>query len=258
MDAPRSWKWQSVPVRLDQALVEAGLARSRTLATRLVREGRVTVNRVVVTKPAMKVSTADVLVADEEVWVSRGAHKLLGALDILGVQVPSRVLDAGASTGGFTQVVLSRGAKLVHAVDVGHDQMSPVLRNDPRVIVHEGLNLRDLQPADLAVDGVIEPVDLVVGDVSFISLTMILEPMSAVVSPDGLMLLLVKPQFEVGRKALGAHGVVTDPALRLQAIAGVMAAAVDLGWRMRDECDSPLPGQDGNVEHFFLLERTGR
>ena len=157
-----------------------------------------TVNRVVVTKPAMKVSTADVLVADEEVWVSRGAHKLLGALDILGVQVPSRVLDAGASTGGFTQVVLSRGAKLVHAVDVGHDQMSPVLRNDPRVIVHEGLNLRDLQPADLAVDGVVEPVDLVVGDVSFISLTMILEPISAVVSPDGLMLLLVKPQFEVG------------------------------------------------------------
>ncbi|MBD4631528.1 TlyA family RNA methyltransferase, partial [Xanthomonas citri pv. citri] len=88
-------------------------------------------------------------------WVSRAAHKLLGALDILGVQVPSRVLDAGASTGGFTQVVLSRGAKLVHAVDVGHDQMSPMLRNDPRVIVHEGLNLRDLQPADLAVDGVI-------------------------------------------------------------------------------------------------------
>jgi len=116
MDAPRSRRWQSVPVRLDQALVEAGLARSRTLATRLVREGRVTVNRVVVTKPAMKVSTADVLVADEEVWVSRGAHKLLGALDILGVQVPSRVLDAGASTGGFTQVVLSRGAKLVHCM----------------------------------------------------------------------------------------------------------------------------------------------
>ena len=111
---------------------------------------------------------------------------------------------------------------------------------------------------DLAVDGVVEPVDLVVGDVSFISLTMILEPMSAVVSPDGLMLLLVKPQFEVGRKALGAHGVVTDPALRLQAIAGVRAAAVDLGWRMRDECDSPLPGQDGNVEHFVLLERKGR
>ena len=160
MDAPRSWRWQSVPVRLDQALVEAGLARSRTLATRLVREGRVTVNRVVVTKPAMKVSTADVLVADEEVWVSRAAHKLLGTLDILGVHVPSRVLDAGASTGGFTQVVLSRGAKLVHAVDVGHDQMSPVLRNDPRVIVHEGLNLRDLRPADLAVDGVVEPVDL--------------------------------------------------------------------------------------------------
>ena len=197
MDAPRSRRWQSVPVRLDQALVEAGLARSRTLATRLVREGRVTVNRVVVTKPAMKVSTADVLVADEEVWVSRGAHKLLGALDILGVQVPSRVLDAGASTGGFTQVVLSRGAKLVHAVDVGHDQMSPVLRNDPRVIVHEGLNLRDLQPADLAVDGVVEPVDLVVGDVSFISLTMILEPISAVVSPDGLMLLLVKPNLRL-------------------------------------------------------------
>ncbi len=251
-------RWQSVPVRLDQALVEAGLARSRTLATRLVREGRVAVNGAVVTKPAMKVRASDKLVADEEMWVSRAAHKLLGALDTLGVQVPSRVLDAGASTGGFTQVVLSPGAERVHAVDVGHDQMSAILRNDPRVIVHEGLNLRDLQPADLAVDGVVEPVELVVGDVSFISLTMILEPMSAVVSPDGLMLLLVKPQFEVGRKALGPHGVVTAPALRSQAVAGVIAAAVDLGWRMRAECDSPLPGQDGNIEHFILLERMSR
>ncbi|REB74553.1 TlyA family RNA methyltransferase [Propionibacterium sp. NM47_B9-13] len=262
--SPRLWvhderqRWQSVHVRLDQALVEAGLARSRTLATRLVREGRVTVNGIVVTKPAMKVSASDNLVADEEVWVSRAAYKLLGALDTLGVSVPSKVLDAGASTGGFTQVVLARGAELVHAVDVGHDQISPVLRDDPRVIVHEGLNLRDLLPADLAVDGVVEPVDLVVGDVSFISLTMILEPISSVVSPDGLMLLLVKPQFEVGRKALRAHGVVTDPTLRTQAVAEVMSTAISLGWRMCDECDSPLPGQDGNIEHFILLERMGR
>ena len=251
-------RWQAVPVRLDQALVDAELARSRTLATRLVREGRVTVNGVVVTKPAAKVGPSDDLVAEEEVWVSRASHKLIGALDVLDVEVPARVLDAGASTGGFTQVVLARGAQLVHAVDVGHDQLSPVLREDPRVIVHEGLNLRDLTPADLATDDHFEPVDLVVGDVSFISLTMILEPISAVLSPEGLMLLLVKPQFEVGRKALGAHGVVTDPQLRAQAVATVIAKAEELGWSVRDECDSPLPGQDGNVEHFVLLERSGR
>ncbi|MSS45224.1 TlyA family RNA methyltransferase [Cutibacterium sp. WCA-380-WT-3A] len=245
-------------MRLDQALVEAGLTRSRTLAARLVHEGRVTVNGIVATKPAMKVKATDALVAEEEVWVCRAAYKLIGALDTLGVSVPPTVLDAGASTGGFTQVVLSRGAERVHAVDVGHGQLSPVLRDDPRVIVHEGLNLRDLRPADLAVDGFIEPVDLVVGDVSFISLTMILEPMASVVSPDGVMVLLVKPQFEVGRAAVGAHGVVTDPTLRSQAVARVIAAARDLGWRMRDECDSPLPGQDGNIEHFVVLERMDR
>ncbi|WCC79165.1 TlyA family RNA methyltransferase [Cutibacterium equinum] len=249
-------RWQAWPVRLDHALVDAGLARSRTLATRLVRQGKVSVNGVVVTKPATKVGPADDLAAEEEVWVSRAAHKLIGALDILDIEVPAQVLDAGASTGGFTQVVLSRGAQLVHAVDVGHDQLSPVLREDPRVVVHEGLNLRDLTPDDLSIDGHVEPVDLVVGDVSFISLTMILEPLSTVTSPNGLMLLLVKPQFEVGRKALGAHGVVTDPKLRAQAVATVIAKAETLGWVLRGECDSPLPGQDGNVEHFVLLERS--
>ncbi|MDO4412157.1 TlyA family RNA methyltransferase [Cutibacterium sp.] len=245
-------------MRLDQALVNAGLVRSRTLATRLVREGRVTVNGVVVIKPATKVNEFDALTAEEEVWVSRAAHKLLAALDTLGVNVPARVLDAGASTGGFTQVVLSRGAQLVHAVDVGHDQLSTVLRDDPRVIVHEGLNLRDLTPDDLMMDGTFEPMELVVGDVSFISLTMIMEPLSAVMSANGLMLLLVKPQFEVGRKALGAHGVVTNPQLRAQAVATVIDKADHLGWSVRDECDSTLPGQDGNVEHFVLLERSGR
>ncbi|MGK2308370.1 TlyA family RNA methyltransferase [Cutibacterium sp. V947] len=245
-------------MRLDQALVDAGLARSRTLATRLVREGRATVNGVVVTKPAAKVSSSDDLAAEDEVWVSRAAHKLIGALDVLDVEVPARVLDAGASTGGFTQVVLSRGAQLVHAVDVGHGQLSPVLREDPRVIVHEGLNLRDLTSADLVTAGHFEPVDLIVGDVSFISLTMIMEPISAVMSSEGFMLLLVKPQFEVGRKALGAHGVVIDPKLRAQAVATVSDKAEELGWAVRDECDSPLPGQDGNVEHFVLLERACR
>lgn len=237
--------------------MEAGLARSRTLAARLVREGRVRVDGTVVTKPSARVDGQH-LEADREEWVCRAAHKLLGALDDLSVQVPPVVLDAGASTGGFSQVVLSRGAELVHAVDVGHDQLDPLLRSDPRVVVHEGLNVRNLTRADLSCGGR-EPdlVDLVVGDLSFISLTMVLAPLAGVTAPGGSMLLLVKPQFEVGRRALGPHGVVTDPGLRRRAVDGVVAAAAELGWGLRGECDSRLAGQDGNVEHFVLLTRVG-
>ncbi|WP_130865679.1 TlyA family RNA methyltransferase [Acidipropionibacterium timonense] len=238
--------------RLDVELVRRGLARSRTLAARLVREGRVRVDGQVADKPSLLVDEDRTIEAETETWVSRGAHKLLGALDDLDVVVPARVLDAGASTGGFSQVVLDRGATRVFAVDVGHGQLAPVIAEDPRVVVREGLNLRDLAPADL--DG--RPVDLVVGDVSFISLTLLLGPLTGVCSPDATMLLLVKPQFEVGRRDLGAHGVVTDPRLRARSVDAVVGHAQRLGWRHEGTAPSRVTGQDGNQEFFVRLGRS--
>lgn len=241
-------------VRLDVAMVDRGLARSRTLAARLVREGRVSVDGAVARRPSARVGVRSVIRAEAEHWVSRGAHKLLGALHDLDVDVPARVLDAGASTGGFTQVVLENGARRVFAVDVGHGQLDPQIAEDARVVVREGLNLRDLRIENL--DG--EPVDLVVGDVSFISLTMLLAPLDAVTSSHGRMLLLVKPQFEVGRAGLGAHGVVTDEGLRRESVERVAAAAADRGWQEDGRAPSRITGQDGNQEFFVLLGRQTR
>lgn len=238
-------------MRLDVALVERGLARSRTHAARLIDDGRVTVNGQPAAKPAQLVGPHDDLQAEAEHWVSRAAHKLLGALDDSGLPVQGRVLDAGASTGGFTQVCLERGAQLVYAVDVGHGQLVDHLRAEPRVRVHEGLNLRDLTLAHL--DHV--PVDLVVGDVSFISLRLLLPQLLGVLAPDGDALLLVKPQFEVGRERLGSGGVVRDQRQRLAAVDGVVAAAADLGWAERWRGTSKLPGAAGNVEFFVWLSR---
>lgn len=240
-------------MRLDVALVERGLARSRTVAAKLIAEGRVRVNHIVATKASAPVTESDQLDADADQWVSRAAHKLIGALDQSGTRVPARVLDAGASTGGFTQVCLGRGATTVYAVDVGHDQLAPELRTDPRVRVWEGVNLRDLTLHHL--DG--HPVDLVVGDVSFISLRLILPRLLGALAPDGVALLLVKPQFEVGRELLGPGGVVRDPALHEQAVDGVLATAADLGWRDTWRGTSALPGASGNTEFFIRLERAG-
>ncbi|MEO7588633.1 MAG: TlyA family RNA methyltransferase [Arachnia sp.] len=231
------------------ALVARGLARSRTHAATLVREGKVSVDGLVVTKPSLPVTAGSAIHADTDRWVSRAAHKLLGALDDSGTLVGPRVLDAGASTGGFTQVCLERGAVRVFAVDVGHDQLVPELRDDPRVVVREGLNLRHLVLDDL--DG--QPVDLVVGDVSFISLTLVLGPLLSVLRPGGCALLLVKPQFEVGRELLGAGGVVRDPALQRAAVDTVVDTASALGWRCDWRAESALPGTAGNVEFFVRL-----
>lgn len=238
-------------MRLDVALVERGLARSRTHAGALIAEGRVTVNGRPATKAAHRVTVDDDLGADAERWVSRAAHKLLGALAASAFTVQGRVLDAGASTGGFTQVCLERGATLVHAVDVGHDQLVAQLRRDPKVRVHEGLNLRDLTVDHL--DGV--PVDRIVGDVSFISLRLLLPALLGVLSPEGEALLLVKPQFEVGRQLLGSGGVVRDEALRRASVDAVAADAASLGWRERWRGESELPGAAGNVEYFVHLTR---
>lgn len=235
--------------RLDQVLPTLGLARSRSQAAELIHGERVRINGVTITRPAHRVSVGAVIDVDVDPWVSRAAYKLLGALDQSGLQVPARVLDAGASTGGFTQVLLTRGARTVFAVDVGHDQLAGVLRSDPRVVVREGLNLRDLTLDDL--DGV--RVNMVVADVSFISLRMILPPVLSVVDPDGVALLMIKPQFEVGRRRLGAGGVVRDSVDRRAAIDAVLHDARQLGWSAIWQADSTLPGPSGNLEHFVAL-----
>ncbi len=238
-------------MRLDVALVDRGIARSRTHAAALISAGRVLVDGAPAAKASQQVEDHTVLTAEVERWVSRAAHKLIGALDATGLEVRGRVLDAGASTGGFTQVCLERGADLVYAVDVGHGQLVDQLRDDPRVRVAEGLNLRDLTLDD--VDG--RPVDLIVGDVSFISLTLILPQLLGVLAPDGEALLLVKPQFEVGRERLGHGGVVRDPAQRDAAVDAVSALARELGRRERWRGRSLLPGAAGNQEFFILLSR---
>ncbi len=246
-------------LRLDAELVRRGLARSREHAADLIAAGRVTVNRAVATKPATGVTTdADLVVRPDPGapdYASRGAHKLLGALEAFepeGLVVGGRrCLDAGASTGGFTDVLLRRGADTVLAVDVGYGQLVWQLRNDPRVRVLDRTNVRDL-----TVETVGGQVDLVVADLSFISLRLVLPALLAITVADGDLVLMVKPQFEVGKERLGKGGVVRDRALRAEAVAAVAEAAAGLGWGARSVARSPLPGPSGNVE-FFLWLRAG-
>jgi len=236
-------------VRLDAALVARGLARSRGQARDLIDGGRVTVNGRPAAKASLPVGPDDTLAAETDPWVSRAAHKLLGALDASGTEVAGcRALDAGASTGGFTQVLLARGAEHVTAVDVGHGQLAEPVASDPRVTSHEGLNLRDLTPAHVAA-----PVDLVVADVSFISLTLLVAPLRSVARDGAVALLMVKPQFELGRAALDSRGVVADPARVPEAADLVARAAAEAGWREVWRGLSPLPGESGNREVFLKL-----
>lgn len=242
--------------RIDVELVRRGLARSREHAADLVREGRVHVGGVAVAKAATQVDAAAPLtVAAEagEEWVSRGAHKLIGGLDRFeasgGLRVAGRrCLDAGASTGGFTQVLLHRGADRVVALDVGYGQLAWVLRTDDRVTVIERTNARDMTAETIG-----GPVDLVVGDLSFISLRVVLPALAGVMAPGADAVLLVKPQFEAGRQSVGKGGVVTDPAVREAAVTSVVTSAEDLGLGLRDVVASPLPGPAGNVEFLVWL-----
>jgi 23S rRNA (cytidine1920-2'-O)/16S rRNA (cytidine1409-2'-O)-methyltransferase len=239
--------------RLDQELVRRGLARSRSQAQYMISMSEVRINGRVASRPAEAVSTTDRLDVTGDQYVSRAAHKLLGALDDLELDITGlRALDAGASTGGFTQVLLERGCRQVIAVDVGTDQLASELRSDPRVRVWERTNLRDLSPQHVAN----EPVDFVVVDVSFISLTMILHRLISVTAADGRLLVLIKPQFEVGRDALGKSGVVRSPMLQRQALDRVTAAAAGLGWPVQTVKPCRLPGPAGTVEFFALLTRT--
>ena len=237
--------------RLDLELVARGLARSRSQAQALISAGQVRVDGLVVRRAATVVPPAAVVEATTDRYVSRGAHKLAGALDDLDLAVPARALDAGSSTGGFTQVLLERGARQVVAVDVGTGQLVEPLRSDPRVRLFEQTNLRDLTLAHVED----EPVDLVVADVSFISLTLLLRPLTAVTAPAGALLLLVKPQFEVGRERLGQGGVVREDRLRHAAVAGVASAAAGLGWVAAATVPSRVVGESGNQEYFLLLRR---
>jgi 23S rRNA (cytidine1920-2'-O)/16S rRNA (cytidine1409-2'-O)-methyltransferase len=244
-------------IRLDSELVRRGLARSREQAAQLIEAGRVSVGGQPARKPATQVETASAIVVAESEdgpdYVSRGAHKLLGALEAfenLGVE-GRRCLDAGASTGGFTDVLLRRGAAHVLAVDVGYGQLAWSLRTDERVTVMERVNVRDLTPEMVG-----EPPTLVVGDLSFISLRLVLPALVRCAEPDSDLVLMVKPQFEVGRERLGSGGVVRDPELRAEAVGEVAASAYDdHGLGVRGVTASPLPGPMGNVEYFLWLRR---
>jgi len=241
-----------VTERLDRELVRRGLARSRSHAQALINAGQIVVDGSVVERPGEQVAASAAIHAPDDRYVSRAAHKLIGALDDLQLGVAGRALDAGASTGGFTQVLLARGCQEVFAVDVGSDQLAPALRGDPRVRLRERTNLRELRLDD--VGGV--PVDLVVADVSFISLRLLLGPLVSVTRHDGWLLLLVKPQFEVGRELLGKGGVVRAPAHQVQAISSVIKAAGEYGWQAVAAVPSRLPGASGNREFFVLLRQT--
>lgn len=243
--------------RIDQALVSRSLARSRTEAARLLDEGRVLLDGEVTTKASKKItahSTLEVVASEHEEYVSRAGHKLAGALDLFTDIQPRelRCLDAGASTGGFTDVLLRRGAAEVVAVDVGHDQLVDSIRHDPRVKVHEGMNVRYLSAQDIGGE-----VDLVVADLSFISLRLVMSALAGATRPGGTLLLMAKPQFEVGREHLTRTGVVTSAELRREAVAGVVSGANEVGLKLAGLARSTLPGQDGNVEFFLRLAKPG-
>jgi 23S rRNA (cytidine1920-2'-O)/16S rRNA (cytidine1409-2'-O)-methyltransferase len=247
--------------RLDAELVRRGLARSRQQAAELIAGGLVDVRGTAAGKAATMIDRdTPVIVRDsgQREWASRGAHKLIGALDAFGTGADGvpvagrRCLDAGASTGGFTDVLLDRGAAEVVAADVGYGQLVWRLRSDERVRVLDRTNVRALEPA--AIGG---PVELTVADLSFISLRTVLPALAACTAPGGELLPMVKPQFEVGRERLGTGGVVRDPALRLSALTEVTTAARAIGLVLRGAVASPLPGPSGNVEFFLRLARRG-
>ncbi|MFI2751802.1 TlyA family RNA methyltransferase [Cellulomonas sp. P22] len=245
--------------RLDIELVRRGLARSRRQAGELIAAGQVLVDGVTAVRSATPLrpeQDVEVLAGTDPGYASRAGHKLVGALDaweVQGLRVAGRrCLDAGASTGGFTDVLLRRGAEHVVAVDVGHDQLVQSLRDDPRVEVREGVNVRRLHAGDVT-----PAPDLVVADLSFISLTLVLPALVDVAAPEADVVVMVKPQFEVGRERLGSGGVVRSPELRAEAVLDVARCATRLGWHVAGVVQSPLPGPSGNVEYFVWLNRRG-
>lgn len=242
-----------VKERLDRLIVRRGLVESRTQAQRLIMAGRVRVDGELSDKPSALVPCDAQIVVLLPKYVSRGGEKLAAALSAFRVDPTQKVcLDIGASTGGFTDCLLQHGAKRVHAVDVGRGQLEWKLRNDPRVVVHERLNARHLKFADIG-----EAVDLATVDVSFISLRLVLPPLGGVVKPEGDVIALVKPQFEAGRERVGRGGVVGDPRVHREVLAGIVAFAQrELPWSVFGAIPSPLRGPAGNRE--FLLHLVPR
>ncbi|WP_407360350.1 TlyA family RNA methyltransferase [Microbacterium sp. LBN7] len=241
--------------RLDAALAARGLARSRSHAATLISEGLVSVDGRPVVKSSTPVpDTAEITIAGSDHYVGRAAHKLIAGLDGFAVPVEGRLaLDMGASTGGFTQVLRERGARRVLAVDVGHGQLAPSIAADDGVVAVEGYNVRHMTPENLAeATGEPDLPELLVGDLSFISLELVLPAVAGVAAPGSDILLLVKPQFEVGRTAVRG-GLVTDPATRADAVARTVWSAWDVGLGMLGILPSPILGTHGNAEYLVHL-----
>lgn len=244
--------------RLDQLLVERGLAETRSRAQALVLAGKVRVGEGdgarTDRKPGDVVdASSPVALLEREPYVSRGGHKLAAALDAFGIDPAGLVcLDVGASTGGFTDVLLQRGASRVYALDVGRGQLAEAFRHDPRVVSMERTNARTLRPGDLP-----EPVDIAVVDVSFISLALVLGPVAACVRSGGRVVPLVKPQFEAGRQEV-RRGVVRDPAVHRAVLERVADAAAAVGLTLEDAVASPILGPEGNREFLLSLRVGGR
>lgn len=241
----------STSLRLDQLLCEQGLFDSREKAQRSILAGRILVNGQVMSKPGTKIAiTSSIQITEQERYVGRGGHKLEGALTQFEI-IPTdwECLDLGASTGGFTDCLLQHGAKQVTAIDVGKGQLAWSLRQDPRVVVHEGVNARYLEQKNFP-----HLFDLIVADLSFISLTRVLPAAFQLVKPTGSLIVLIKPQFELSKKEVGHGGIVRDPETRQKAVTSIREWVEQAGHRFEQVIESPLPGMTGNIEFLALLK----
>ncbi len=255
MAGPQTGSGAKTKRRADQLLVEAGLAESRTRAQSLIMAGRVFAGDRRIDKPGTLLAAATPLMVrgSDHPWVSRGGVKLAHA--IAHFRLESRIrnavaIDVGASTGGFTDVLLHHGASRVHAVDVGYGQLADKLRRDPRVVAMERMNARHLTAADIP-----EPVDVLVCDASFISLKTVLPAALALLKPGGLVIALIKPQFEAGRAYVGKGGVVRDPTVRRKVVEDLRQWFADQGYRILGIAESPITGPKGNVEYLLAAEK---
>lgn len=241
--------------RLDIALEQRGLAQSRARARDAVLRGTVRVNGIAAAKPGMLVADSDAVAIDDpaQSYVSRAALKLIAGLDAGAIEVTGKIcLDLGASTGGFTQVLIERGAAKIYAVDVGHEQLHARVRGLPGVVSMEGVNVKDLTPSQIP-----EAIGLVVCDISFVSLTKVLAAPLSLAEANAEAVLLIKPQFEVGRDNVGRGGIVSDEAAIAEAVARVIQFMAEQGWAHRLSIPSPIAGGDGNKEIVALFRRVG-